>query len=62
MFLKIIIFTENIRMNFKKVKVIVNWQSSINFKKIQRFINFCNFYQRFIKEFFKIVWLILKFI
>ena len=33
-FLKIIIFTENIRMNFKKVKIIVNWQSSINFKEI----------------------------
>ena len=62
MFLKIIISTENIRMNFKKVKIIVNWQSSINFKEIQKFINFCNFYRRFIKKFSKIVRLMLKFI
>ena len=40
----------------------MNWQSSINFKKIQKFINFCNFYQRFIKKFFKIVQFILKLI
>ena len=33
-FLEIIIFIENICMNFKKVKVIVNWQSSIILKKI----------------------------
>ena len=44
------------------MKVIVNWQSLINFKKIQKFISFCNFYRRFIKEFFKIVWFMLKFI
>ena len=49
-------------MNFKKMKVIVNWQSSINFKKIQKLISFCNFYWHFIKEFFKIVRLMLKFI
>ena len=61
-FFEIIIFIENIRMNFKKMKIIVNWQSSINLKKIQEFINFCNFYQRFIKEFSKIVRLMLKFI
>ena len=53
MFFEIIIFTENIRMNFKKMKIIVNWQSSINFKEIQKFINFCNFYRRFIKNFLK---------
>ena len=61
-FLEVIIFIENICMNFKKMKIIVNWQSLINFKKIQRFISFCNFYWHFIKEFFKIVRLILKFI
>ena len=40
----------------------MNWQSSINFKEIQKFINFYNFYRRFIKEFSKIVWFMLKFI
>ena len=49
-------------MNLKKVKIIVNWQSSINFKEIQKFISFCNFYRRFIKKFSKIVQFILKFI
>ena len=33
-FLEIIIFIENIHMNFKKMKVIVNWQLLINFKEI----------------------------
>ena len=59
---EIIISIEDIRMNLKKVKIIVNWQSSINFKEIQRFINFCNFYRRFIKKFSKIVRLMLKLI
>ena len=61
-FLKIIIFIKGIRMNFKKMKIIVNWQSSTNFKEIQKFINFCNFYWRFIKKFSKIVRLMLKLI
>ncbi len=37
------------------MKAIVNWATSINLKEIQDFIDFVNFYQRFIKNFSKLV-------
>ncbi len=42
-------------MNFIKVKAIVNWTTFINLKEIQDFVDFVNFYQRFIKNFSKLV-------
>ncbi len=35
--------------------MIIEWSTFINLTQIQFFINFCNFYQRFIKNFSKIV-------
>ncbi len=54
-FLKVIVSEQDLCMNFIKVKAIVNWVTSINLKKIQDFIDFINFYQRFIKNFLKLV-------
>ena len=54
-FLKIILFINNLRMNFTKIQNIIDWAQSIYFKNIQIFINFCNFYRRFIRDFFKII-------
>ena len=54
-FLDVIINTNDIRMNFKKIQVIIDWITLINLKKIQVFLNFCNFYKRFIRNFVKIV-------
>ncbi len=54
-FLEIIVFKQDLCMNFIKVKAIVNWATSINLKKIQDFVNFVNFYRRFIKNFSKLV-------
>ena len=54
-FLDVILSTKNLRMNFKKMQNIVNWIRSICIKKIQTFVNFCNFYRRFIKTFSKLV-------
>ncbi len=54
-FLEIIVFEQDLCMNFIKVKAIVNWTTSINLKEIQDFVDFVNFYQRFIKNFLKLV-------
>ncbi len=54
-FLKIIVSKQDLCMNFIKVKAIVNWVTSINLKEIQDFVNFINFYRRFIKNFLKLV-------
>ncbi len=42
-------------MNSIKVKVIVNWTTSINLKEVQSFVRFINFYHCFIKNFLKLV-------
>ena len=37
------------------MKIIMKWNTFINLKHVKSFIDFCNFYRRFIKAFFKIV-------
>jgi len=54
-FLKVIIFEQDLCMNSIKVKAIVNWATSINLKEIQDFVDFVNFYRCFIKNFLKLV-------
>ena len=41
-------------MNPQKIKVITNWNASQCLKEVQSFIDFCNFFQRFINNFNKI--------
>ena len=59
-FLRLLIFTEELRMNSSKVDAMVDWSTSINLKKTQLFVDFCNFYRRFIKNFSKIVKLLVR--
>ncbi len=54
-FLKVIVSEQDLRMNSIKVKVIVNWTTSINLKEVQSFVRFVNFYRHFIKNFSKLV-------
>ncbi len=54
-FLEVIVSEQDLRMNFIKVKVIVNWATLINLKEVQSFVRFVNFYHRFIKNFSKLV-------
>ncbi len=54
-FLEVIVSKQDLCMNSIKVKVIVNWTTSINLKEAQSFIRFVNFYRRFIKNFSKLV-------
>ncbi len=54
-FLKLLLFIEELKMNLRKVQAVVEWFISTNLTQMQFFVNFCNFYQRFIKNFLKIV-------
>ena len=42
-------------MNFAKITVIANWESSNCVKDVQSFLSFANFYQHFIKGFSQLV-------
>jgi len=42
-------------MNSQKMKTIMNWQISKSVKRVQNFINFTNFYWKFIKNFFNLI-------
>jgi hypothetical protein len=50
-----IVNRDDIKMNFEKMKAIVEWRKFTHLKEIQTFLKFVNFYRRFIKNFFKIV-------
>jgi len=54
-FLKLLLFIEELKMNLRKVQAVIEWSTSTNLIQMQFFVNFCNFYQRFIKNFSKIV-------
>ncbi len=54
-FLELLIFIKELKMNSWKIQVIMKWFTLNNLTQIQFFIDFCNFYQRFIKNFSKIV-------
>ncbi len=59
-FLKLLIFINDLRMNSWKVNVIWSWEVSRSLTHVQIFIDFCNFYQQFIKNFSKIIQLMIK--
>ena len=59
-FLNVIISRSDLRMNLKKMKIIVNWIISINLKEMQDFVRFANFYRQFIKKFSKIIRFLMK--
>ncbi len=59
-FLKLLLFIEELKMNFRKVQAVVEWSTSTNLTQMQFFIDFCNFYQCFIKNFSKIVYFLIQ--
>ncbi len=61
-FLKLLIFINDLRMNSWKVDVIRSWEVSQSLTHVQIFIDFCNFYRRFIKNFSKIAQSMIKLI
>ncbi len=54
-FLELLMSIERLKMNSRKMQAVVDWFTLNNLTQMQFFINFCNFYQRFIKNFSKIV-------
>ncbi len=46
---------KNIQMNSQKMKTIMNWQAFKSVKSVQSFIDFANFYWKFIKNFFNLI-------
>ena len=59
-FLELLIFINDLWMNSWKVNVIWNWKVSQLLTHVQIFIDFCNFYRWFIKNFSKITQLMIK--
>ncbi len=59
-FLELLIFINDLRMNSRKVDVIRSWKVSRLLIHVQIFIDFCNFYRWFIKNFSKIIWFMIK--
>ena len=53
-YLKLIISIKRIKINSAKIKLIMKKNTSINFKHVKLFIDFCDFYPRFIKSFSKL--------
>ncbi len=60
LFLELLIFINDLQMNSWKVNVIWNWKVLWSLIHMQIFIDFCNFYQWFIKNFLKIAWFMMK--
>jgi len=59
-FLKLLLFIEELKINFRKVQAVVEWFTSTNLTQMQFFVDFCNFYQRFIKNFSRIVYSLIQ--
>ena len=53
-YLGLIVTTEGIKMDPKKVDTILNWPQLVNVKDVQSFLGFANFYRRFIYGFSKL--------
>jgi hypothetical protein len=56
----LIVDRDEIRMNSEKIETILQWATSQNLKQVQEFLEFCNFYRRFIKNFAKIMKSLIK--
>ncbi len=59
-FLELLTFINDLRMNSRKVDVIRSWKVLQSLTHVQIFIDFCNFYRQFIKNFSKIIQLMIK--
>ncbi len=54
-YLELIIIIEEIKINSSKINIIVNWLILINIKDVQSFLDFANFYRRFIYDYSRII-------
>ncbi len=61
-YLELIIIIKDVKMNSSKIDIIVNWLILINVKDVQSFLDFANFYRRFIYDYSRIVTSLTRFI
>ena len=54
-YFEFIIIIDDVKMNSKKVQIIFDWKSFQNIKNVQTFLNFVNFYKKFIVHYFKLI-------
>ena len=54
MYLDLIVFKNELRMNSRKMKTMKNWMTSANIKNVQAFLEFANYYRRFVRNFSEI--------
>ena len=54
-YLSFILITEGIEVDSEKIAIVRNWMILITVQSIQSFLNFCNFYQQFIRNYSHIV-------
>ncbi len=54
-FLRFIVMSQSLRMNSKKIKAVTTWLMSKSKIEVQFFLEFANFYRRFIKKYFRII-------
>ncbi len=54
-FLRFIVMSQSLRMNSKKIEVVMTWLMSKSKIEVQFFLEFANFYKCFIKRYFRII-------
>lgn len=54
-FFGVLVSGHGLRIDFRKIKAIINKESSTNLKEIHTFIDYLDFHQQFINKFQKIV-------
>ena len=54
-FLRFIVTSQSLRMNSKKIKAVTTWSTSKLKIEVQFFLEFANFYRRFIERYFRII-------
>ncbi len=59
-FLELLMSIKKLKMNSRKMQAVIDWFTLNNLTQMQFFIDFCSFYRRFIKNFLKIVRLMIQ--
>jgi len=54
-FLKFIVTSQSLRINSKKIEIVMTWSTSKSKIEVQFFLEFANFYKRFIERYFRII-------
>jgi len=52
--LEVVIRPKGVEIQREKIEGVLNWLVSRNIKEVQKFLDFANYYRRFIKDFARI--------